>query len=179
MSDTGDSNDRWFPLVELAGRIGGLIWVEQQLFELLGAWATDETDVASKLLFAETGRHHGWHAQLLTEALPTSPELLDRSLISAPSDGWVSAPSQLRRLQGAGVRIRALERVLNPWVDREIAALQDLAVPSSDRPSTRLLNIVGFDHRRDQSECERVTEKRNSDVVDLDMQRLLASIDLG
>ena len=85
-------------LEELGQRLGSLVWVEQRLFEILGAWSTIEAAPQAAVHFATASRHHGWHAEVLSGCLPTSPQLLEADLVVAPTVGWQNAVGTLSQL---------------------------------------------------------------------------------
>ena len=49
--------------------LGGLIWLELELFEVVGAWVSPAAEPALKELFATQCYHHVWRAELLRPRL--------------------------------------------------------------------------------------------------------------
>lgn len=173
-----DSAHDWFPLDELTTRLAELVWVEQQLAAVMAEWAqtTDQADVA--VAFARAGGHHAWHAELLGEALATSPALAAGDRIAAPTAGWKRAVDQLRSVEQTRARLAAISRLVGPWLEREIGALRGLANPVSDRDHDRLLGFVSLDHDTDHEGLQQLFESLDGGAIDLAGRRDLAEIDL-
>ena len=128
--------DDWFTLAELTERLGGLVWVEEQLSQLLAGWAANEASAPAAIFFATAGGHHAWHAQVVRGCLPTSPRLTEHDVVVAPTIGWTRTITTLGTLTDAGAtlpRLKALVKVIDPWLDREIGALVDCGPPHQRR----------------------------------------------
>lgn len=175
-------DDDWFPLAELTARLGGLVWVEQSLSDVMRGWSTCEADPAAVILFGTAARHHQWHAEIVRDCLPTSPALLKPDPIRPPTDGWQRAADLLRELvtpDATATRLRAVVRTLDPWLDREIEALTLLARPVSDAPMQRWLRFVAIDHREDGDAATELLTSRVDEAVQLEDHQLLQQLDLS
>lgn len=175
-----DDND-WFTLEELTGRIGGLVWVEEQLGDLLGFWLRVESDDATAVYLATASGHHRWHAEVLRKCLPTSPKLGAEHAVRPPTDGWDAAVVTLRKLNDPDAtvaRLRSLVKVLHPWVAREIGALVELARPVSDAPMSRWLRFVTIDHDDDGQAAVELLAAHADDAVRFDEHVLVNELSL-
>lgn len=164
-------DSEWFTLAELAQRLGGLVWVEDQLASLLEAWSQCDQHAPAAVAFARASGHHRWHAEVVRSCLPTSPQLLETEMVAAPTKGWQHSMDTLNAIVEAdrtAVRVRALHKVLNPWIEREQSALLDLARPVSDAPLIRWLNFVAIDHRHDETAMAELVAQLSSETVRFD-----------
>ena len=171
--------DDWFTLAELTERLGGLVWVEEQISQVLTLWAANEATAPTAIFFATAAGHHEWHAQVVRDCLPTSPRLLESEPVVAPTTGWDNTITTLRNLTDAdatSARLKTLVKVINPWLDREIGALVDLARPVSDAAMMRWLRFVSIDHHEDN---EAATHLAASQTVRVGDHRLIANLDLA
>lgn len=174
-------HDDWFTLAELTERLGGLVWVEEQMASLLQGWAAVESVAPVAVHFATSGRHHAWHAQVIRECLPTSPRLREVEPERSPTAGWEQAMTMLHNMTDIDAtvpRLKALNKVLHPWLDREIGALSDLGRPVSDAPLMRWLRFVSLDHHDDGSAANSLLSSRVTSAVSVEDHRLIASLDL-
>lgn len=73
-------------LLDTAGRVGRLAWVERRLFECLGRWSGDVADPSLAVHLGVHSRRHGWHSELLVERLPELRELESGRLVDAGDD---------------------------------------------------------------------------------------------
>lgn len=139
----------WFSLEELTSRVAQLIWVEQTLSEVMVAWSSAEPAAARAVFYAEAGRHHRWHAEILTTCLPTSEQLVSASEVRAPSEQWSKTALELRALgaeDDSSLRAQALTQEIHPWLDREETALRDIGGPTSAKHLIRWLRFIALDH---------------------------------
>lgn len=174
-------DDDWFPLAELSERLGGLVWVEQSLSEVLSDWAQCDADPAAVILFGTTARHHRWHAEIIRGCLPTSPALLEVDPVRPPTEGWQRAINSLQGLvapTSTATRLRAIVRTIDPWLGREIEALTLLARPVSDAAMQRWLRFVSIDHHDDGEAAQAMLEALAGEAVQLDDHQLLQQLDL-
>lgn len=174
--------DDWFTLAELTKRLGGLVWVEEQLSELLALWAGSEASAPTAIFFATASGHHQWHAQVIRGCLPTSPRLLEHEVVVAPTMGWDRAIETLGGLteeEATLPRLKALVRIIDPWLDREIGALLDLARPISDAAMIRWLRFVAIDHHDDGEAASLLAASAASQATRVADHRLITSLDLS
>ena len=173
--------DEWFPLEELSGRIGALVWVEERLFEVVGEWSSTEPVHAAAVVFAATSGHHGWHSQLLRDCLPTAVQLQEPPLVRPPTAGWESSIATMRALVGedaTSARLASLTKVVDPWLAREIGALLDLSRPTSDAAIARWLRFVEIDHQDDGLATAQVLDELQANIVSFRGRALAAELDL-
>ena len=173
--------DDWFTLAELTERLGGLVWVEEQLSQLLAGWAANEASAPAAIFFATAGGHHAWHAQVVRGCLPTSPRLTEHDVVVAPTRGWTRTITTLGTLTDAGAtlpRLKALVKVIDPWLDREIGALVDVARPISDAAMMRWLRFITIDHHDDGQAAALLTASTASNTTYVDDHRLIAGLEL-
>ena len=173
--------DDWFTLAELTERLGGLVWVEEQLSQLLAGWAANEASAPAAIFFATAGGHHAWHAQVVRGCLPTSPRLTEHDVVVAPAIGWTRTITTLGTLTDAGAtlpRLKALVKVIDPWLDREIGALVDVARPISDAAMMRWLRFITIDHHDDGQAAALLTASTASNTTYVDDHRLIAGLEL-
>jgi hypothetical protein len=173
--------DDWFTLAELTERLGGLVWVEEQLSQLLTGWAANEASASAAIFFATAGGHHAWHAEVVRGCLPTSPSLTDHEVVVAPTNGWTRTITTLATLTDAEAtlpRLKAVVKVIDPWLDREIGALVDLARPISDAAMMRWLRFVNLDHHDDNQAAALLTASSVSNTTYVDDHRLIAGLEL-
>lgn len=131
-------------LVQAARRAGGYAWLEMRLFELLGRWATSvaEPPVAARL--GTASRHHGWHAELWHEHLPSVPDL-DVADLVAPADRGIAATVDDLVIAVPDSAVEALASAYRVLVPRLVVAYDhDLAGASrvADAPVARTIRIV-------------------------------------
>lgn len=175
-------DEEWFTLAELTERLGGLVWVEEQVASLLAAWAEVDADPAARVHFFTTGRHHRWHAEVLLAGLATSPQLRDPDVVRSPTVGWtrtIDTLSGVRSPDATTARLKAFVKVIDPWLDREIGALVELARPVSDAAMLRWLRFVAIDHADDGDHAELLLAAHASDAVSFDEHLLVHDLSLG
>jgi len=174
--------DDWFSLAELTTRLGALVWVEEQLAQVLTQWGAIEDHAPSAVVFATTARHHAWHAEIIRGCLPTSPQLLEDEVVCTPTAGWQTAVVSLRALTDPGdtaVRLKALVKIVGPWLDREIGALLELGRPVSDAAMSRWLQFVSIDHQHDGEAVAALLTSQSSNAVRFGDHRVIAELDLS
>ena len=174
--------DDWFTLAELTQRIGGLVWVEERLAEVLHAWSAVESHAATAVYLAAAGGHHRWHGEVMRGCLPTSSSLLEPDPIRAPTSGWATAIVTLGEFTDPDAthsRLRSLVRVVDPWLERETGALAELARPISDAPMMRWLRFVRIDHHDDADSAVQLLAATSEDMVRLDDHLAVSNIDLS
>lgn len=173
--------DDWFPLEELAGRIAALVWVEQTVANLYDSWSALEPHSGARILLARAASHHGWHADILTQCLPTSPQLADVATPVPPTTGWSDAVTTLRSIDGSDqspARIAAIVREIDPWLMRETTSLLDLARPVADAHLTRWLRFIEIDHCDDGEVMAELLDALQANTISLADRSVLSGIDL-
>lgn len=139
---------------DTAAVLGHASWLEARCFEILGAWVPIVPEPDAKLLVARHSRHHGWHAVLLAELVPTTRAHDPRRLVAPSDDRW---PEALARVAGDAA---------TPTLDRLVGAYQVVlpamvagydetlsrTSPWSDGPVARGVRLVVDDERSDLAE---------------------------
>lgn len=131
-------------LTEAARCAGGYAWIEMRLFEMLGRWASGVPAPAVAARLGTTSRHHGWHAELWHEHLPSIPGLEAGELVAAPDDGTAAVVADLddappeTTVEALATTYRVLVPRLVGAYDRHLARTS----PVTDAPVARTLRIV-------------------------------------
>lgn len=81
------SQDDHLTLGDSARRLGEAIWVEERLFEVLGAFDADEVTASARVALSEVSRRHGWRAAQLRDRLPEVPGFAAADVVAPPADG--------------------------------------------------------------------------------------------
>jgi hypothetical protein len=147
------------PIHQAAHLIGSYRWTEQRLFELTGAWAAEVPVPAIQIHLAEASRQHAWHADVWADRLPAidgvDPDGLTRPL--GPALGPLVAElagehhedptAEPSGAAGHGVvqRLTGLYRVVMPRLVTTYARHLVRAVPVTDGPTIRALDLVSRD----------------------------------
>lgn len=134
-------------LHETAQWVGGHAWVELRTFELLGRWATTVDEPAAAALLGRASRHHGWHAQLWHEQLPSLRGLAPEDLVDAPDAGWADAVEALA-VEPPATAVEALAVAYRVLVPRLVTRYDDhraVVSPVMDAAVARTLRIVHAD----------------------------------
>jgi hypothetical protein len=134
--------------------LGQACWVEAACFRLLGAWVPDVPEPAAKLLLARHSRHHGWHAELLAEALPATRAHDPARLVAPADDRWPPAIDAARGPAASTTpeRLAGVYQALLPWLLSGYDRTLDWLSPWSDGPTSRRLRLVTEDERADLAE---------------------------
>ena len=154
------------PLEAQARLLGGYVWVERRLFEILGAWVESEPLAEAQIIFDTYSQQHAWHAELFGERLPAADSLdsdwtsrapsveLDRmlgELAGASSEPTHAArargehPSGRRPGGGTLLRLVGLARVVLPRLVAGYALHRRRTGTVSDAPVARSLRFVMHD----------------------------------
>ncbi|MFV2038926.1 MAG: hypothetical protein ACC660_01650 [Acidimicrobiales bacterium] len=131
-------------LTDLMVRVGGLVWVSEQLFAIEGRWATTLSSPPAVVHLATQSRHHGWHAGLWRDALPDSPSLEADTTIAPPDAGWERAVQLVQGMDEApdAARLAVLYRGLLPRAFSRLAGLEELLGGPGDAHLTRIVGLV-------------------------------------
>ena len=138
---------------ESACRLGGLVWTERRLFELLGGWVPTTAEPAAKVAFAEVSRRHGDHAVALLGLLPDTRDHRPEALVR-PVDGAEAAIAAAGEAVGTAARLGALGDGVTA---AHLGALEGYLADGAavrDRPGMRIVAAVlaedraGFDELR-------------------------------
>ena len=130
-----------------AAFVGHACWVERRCFETLGAWVPSVPEPEAKLLVARHSRHHGWHAELLGEVLPTTRDHDPARLVAPADPAW---PDVLAEVGAATTTLDRLVGVYQAVVPALVTAYDTLlerASGWSDGPVARQVRLVVDDER--------------------------------
>ncbi|MDQ6616771.1 MAG: hypothetical protein M3083_18995 [Actinomycetota bacterium] len=138
-------------LVDAARIMGGYVWLEERLFEILGAWVPSVPEPEVKLRLAADSHHHAWHASLWRQRLPQLHELPTEQLVAPAADrpGLVAMMTALQSSPTTIEKVAAVYRVVLP---HQVDAYQrhlERASALSDGPTIRALQLVLADELAD------------------------------
>ena len=108
--------------------LGGLIWLELELFEVVGAWVSPAAEPALKELFATQCYHHVWRAELLRPRLHAFGGVEPVGRIVPPNDRGPEFLVHLCDERDAVLRLAVLARVVLGrirWSDHSTGAKGD------------------------------------------------------
>jgi hypothetical protein len=141
-------------LVQQARVLGGYVWVEKRLFEILGAWVTDETTPELRLVFDAGSLEHAWHSELFAERLPALEFLGADGTPGAPSPEVGGFFDALGEAQTPATRLAGLGRVVLPRLVTGYWSHLGRSALVADAAVVRALRLV----LRDEIEAWRATE---------------------
>lgn len=152
------SASRVRPVLDLhatARRAGAARWLDGRLFEILGGWVASVPEPEVKIFLATQSAHHGWHASLWEERLPTLHDVEPASWIG-PAPGVEPAVAKLAEATTTVERLVGVHRVLLPRLAAAHAEHLEKANPVADGPIIRTLRLVLQDEHEDQRSGERL-----------------------
>ena len=111
----------WRGIDELAGLVGAYCWVENRIFEVSGAWATDGSDAhegglapALRVWCAGVSRRHGVLAAQWAERLPVRAGVDRAALMRAPAGPLAGALGAMAATPDARVGVETLVQSVFP-----------------------------------------------------------------
>ncbi|MFZ9628988.1 MAG: hypothetical protein ACO3C1_06510 [Ilumatobacteraceae bacterium] len=125
-----------------ARRLGHYRWVEQRLFEMLGAWATS---VPEALVAVRLGVHchqHAWHVGLWRDRFPALHDLTPEQLTVAPDERVARFLDAVAEPDDTLARVVGVYRVVLPHLVAECRAHLDHTNDVTDGPTARVLSLV-------------------------------------
>lgn len=154
----GDQADpRRLDLHGTARRAGAAGWLDARLFEILGGWVASVPEPDVKIALATQAAHHGWHASLWAERLPTLRGVDPASWVG-PAAGVEPAVRHAAEATGSIERLVGVHRVLLPRLAAAHADHLDRASAVADGPTVRTLRLVLADELEDQRAGERLLQ---------------------
>jgi len=135
-----------------AAFVGHACWVERRCFETLGAWVPSVPEPEAKLLVARHSRHHGWHAELLHEVLPTTRDHDPARLVAPGDPAWPDVLAEVAAATTTVDRLVGVYQALVPALVTAYDALLERASAWSDGPVARRVRLVADDERSDLAE---------------------------
>ena len=101
--------------------LGGLIWLELELFEVVGAWVSPAAEPALKELFATQCYHHVWRAELLRPRLHAFGGVEPVGRIVPPNDRGPEFLDHLCDERDAVLRLqKAIDDLVADWQQAEL-----------------------------------------------------------
>ena len=138
-------------LHELAARVGGYVWWERQLFELLGAAVIETADPTAKMLLAADSLHAAWRASQWEARLPVVHDL--DSVVVAPTATAAAVAAEVAAAPVA-LRVAGIYAALLPALAEAYAAHAAVTSASADLPISRVLVRVRADLGADLAGAE-------------------------
>lgn len=148
----------WSDLHASARRAGAARWIDARLFEILGSWVTSVPEPEVKITFAAQASHHGWHAGLWADRLPTLHDV-DPAGWVVPAPGIEAVLAEVAAAPGTVERLAGVHRALLPRLAAAHAEQLDAASPVADGPTIRTLRLVLQDELEDQRAGERLLQR--------------------
>ena len=135
----------WRGIDELAGLVGAYCWVENRIFELSGAWASDEhggLESALRVWCAGVSRRHGALAARWAERLPVRAGVDRATLVVAPAGPLAGALVAMAAPPDAGVGVGTLVQTVLPRLRAVYAQHRRTASPVSEGPVLEVLTAA-------------------------------------
>lgn len=132
-------------LEDSARRIGGYLWLEMRLFEVLGSWVPHVPERDVKLRIAAHAHHHGWHAELWHTRLPRFGDHTEESLVAPAHEGWQTLMTAVSEPEGPSTTIEKLVGVYRVLLPRKIATYRAHLArtdPVTDASVSRTLRLA-------------------------------------
>jgi hypothetical protein len=124
---------------------------------VLGGWVRSTPEAEVKIALAAHASHHGWHATLWAERLPTLHGVDPDSWVR-PAPGIEAAVAGAAGATGTVERLVGIHRVLLPRLAAAHADHLDGASALADGPTLRTLRLVLADELDDQRAGERLLQ---------------------
>lgn len=141
-----------------ASLVGGYRWIEQRLFELVGAWAAEATPPELRVHLDEQSARHAWHASLWADRLPVRDGVSADELTVAPAvAARVLAVLDMSRTETAPL-MAGLYRVVLPRLVTGYTGHLGATAAVSDGPVIRALRLVLTDEIEDWHAGERLVQ---------------------
>ncbi len=105
-------------IVQRARCVNAFAWIEQRLFEVVGGWASTETDALLKVLFDTESRVHGWNSLLWKNEMPPEGSLRAESSFSSEDQNILVAPGF----------VTVMDQIESDWQDTGVVSYGHLGV---------------------------------------------------
>jgi hypothetical protein len=129
-------------VVATADRIGRALWVEQQLFRILGAWVTEVSEPAVKERLAVHCHLHAAHVAMWRDRLPQATGVDGASMIVSPGAAIDEALERLSAPDDTTSRLVGMYRVAVPRLVAAHTAHRHATNSVTDATTTMLLDTV-------------------------------------
>lgn len=130
-------------------RLGNLRWAELALFGVLGSWAANEDDDATRLVLEPAARHAAWRAVQLADRLPREGHLEVNTVTQPAHPDLVDVVAGLAGVSGSAQRLVVAFEVALPALAASVTGLASQLAPVADAPSLRILPVLAADIDRD------------------------------
>lgn len=151
-----------------ARRAGAARWLDARLFEIVGGWVAAVPEPEVKIALAAQSSHHGWHAALWGERLPSLHGVDPAAWVRPASTGVEEAVAKLAAAPSTIERLAGLHRCLLPRLAAAHTAHLELASVVADAAVIRTLRLVLADETEDQLTGERLLQRLVADRSDVD-----------
>jgi len=121
-----------------------------------------------KIALAAQSAHHGWHAGLWGERLPTLHDVDPGSWVKPASAGVEEAVALLAGAAGTIERLAGVHRVLLPRLVAAHSEHLEATSPVADAPTIRTLRLVLSDECEDQRAGERLLQSLLASRADVE-----------
>ncbi len=132
-------------LEESARRLGSYVWLNRQLFEVLGGWVASTADPTAQLLLSQHCYQHAWHAELFEARLPRLREFQVSDFILPSNNSAEELIGRLSATTDESVRLAATYRVVLPRVYGLYAHHLASTTPIADAAVARSLKLAMTD----------------------------------
>ena len=138
-------------LADTARRAGEAIWVEERLFEVLGAWVASDLPAATRVVLSTQSRRHAWRAEQLRARLPEVPGFAAADVVAAPDAPVADVLARLADAEASGEGLGVVIDVVLPWLEGAYAEHLELCTAVSDAAVGRTLRLLLDDLTADAS----------------------------
>lgn len=145
-------------LLGAARIIGGYVWLEERLFEVVGGWVPSVAEAVVKLRLEADSHHHAWHAALWRERLPVLQEFDPDAFVAAATPTLEQTLAAVAQSVTTVERLVAVYRVLVPRLAVGYQRHLERASAITDGPTMRVLDLVLADERRDWQHGEALVQ---------------------
>jgi hypothetical protein len=149
-----NSSSSSMPLRAAAERIGGFVWTERRLFELLSSSIAVVEDPAGKVLVDRHGAHAAWRADQWWDRLPVLGVIDRDALVVPPSDEIGAVYDEIGGSSSAVARLAGIYRVAFPRLAAEYRSHRSSTSDVADGAVRRTLDQVERDLYADRAEGE-------------------------
>ncbi len=142
---------------DTARRMSHYRWMEERLFEVMGAWATAVPEPAVKRYLATQCHRHSWHASLWQERLPVLSGVAVDEPMPMPDASLITFIEALASPVGPDTTIEKLAGACRVLLPRLVAAYQTHLVSTDqliDGPTHRVLTLALRDEQEGWQEGE-------------------------
>jgi hypothetical protein len=125
-----------------ARAVGGYVWLNRELFEVVGGWVADTSDARAQLLFGQHCYQLAWHAELFAARLPRLREFTSSEFISPPTETAPALMNAIRATAGDVARLSVAYRLLFPRLAGRYTAHRGQTSPVADGALIRALGLA-------------------------------------